>query len=113
MCETRLFAGVVSMRKTSLVFGVAAYAVLLVPSVMFADESGDLALIWVSFLFCAVITSGVLSAVAFSLAREDMNASERKSRLGLFRLAILALPAFSVATASIAGLIFVGFQLAS
>ena len=93
--------------------GIASYAVLCVPSLLLAGKSGDFALMWISYMFCAVIVSVGLSAVAFSLAREDMSTGQRQSALGRVQLAVLGLPAFSVALAIIASVVIVGIRLAS
>ena len=101
------------MSRTSLLMGIASYAVLCVPSLLLAGKSGDFALMWISYMFCAVIVSVGLSAVAFSLAREDMSTGQRQSALGRVQLAVLGLPAFSVALAIIASVVIVGIRLAS
>jgi len=93
--------------------GLASYAVLCVPSLLLAGKSGDFALMWISFMFCAVIVSVGLSAVAFSLARQDMSTGQRHSLVGRVQLVILGLPAFSVAFAIIAAVVIVGVRLAS
>ena len=93
--------------------GIAAYAVLCVPSLLLAGKSGDFALMWISFMFCAVLVSVGLSAVAFSLAREDMSTGQKNSLKGRVQLAILGFPAFSVALAVAAAVITIGVRLAS
>ena len=93
--------------------GVASYAVLCVPSLLLAGKSGDFALMWISYMFCAVIVSVGLSAVAFSLAREDMSSGQKQSALGRFQLAALGLPAFLVGFAIVAAVVIFGIRLAS
>ena len=93
--------------------GIAAYAVLCIPILLFAGKSGDFALMWISSMFCAVILSIGFSAVAFSLAREDMSTKQKNSLKGRVQLAVLGFPAFSVAITIIAAVVAIGIRLAS
>ena len=101
------------MSRTSILMGVAAYAVLCVPSLLLAGKSSEFALMWISFMFCAVIVSFGFSAVAFSLAREDMSTGQKNSLRGRVQLAVLGFPAFSVGIAIIAAVVIIGVRLAS
>ena len=93
--------------------GLASYAVLCVPSLLLMGKSGDFALMWISYMFCAVIVSVGLSAVAFSLARGDMSVGQKQSTLGRVQLAILGLPAFLAAFAILVVVVSIGIRLAS
>ena len=83
------------MRKTTLFIGSASYIILGVPSLLFSGETGDFGLMLVTLMGCALVVSSVLSAVAFSVARDNQTGTRQpRSVFHLIELAVLGLPAF-------------------